>query len=48
VYFCRPVSGEIRGGDDAAEARWFTPAEIAGLSFAFDHAEIVGAHVSAA
>jgi 8-oxo-dGTP diphosphatase len=48
VYFCRPVAGEIRGGDDAAEARWFTPAETAGLSFAFDHAEIVGAHVSAA
>jgi len=48
VYFCRSVGGEIRGGDDAAEARWFAPDEIAGLSFAFDHAEIVGAHVPGA
>jgi 8-oxo-dGTP diphosphatase len=48
VYFCRPVGGEIRGGDDAAEARWFTAAEIAGLSFAFDHGEIVGAHLRGA
>jgi 8-oxo-dGTP diphosphatase len=43
VYFCRPVGGEIRGGDDAAEARWFTAAEVASLAFAFDHAEIVAA-----
>lgn len=48
VYFCRPVGGEIRGGDDAAEARWFSATEAAGLSFAFDHAEIVGAHVRGA
>jgi 8-oxo-dGTP diphosphatase len=48
VYFCRPVSGEIRGGDDAAEARWFTAAEIPSLSFAFDHGEIVGAHLRGA
>lgn len=45
VYFCRPVAGEARGGDDAAEARWFLPDELAALSFAFDHAAIVGAHV---
>lgn len=48
VYFCRPVEGEVRGGDDAVEARWFSAAEAAALSFAFDHAEIVGAHVRAA
>ena len=48
VYFCRPVGGEARGGDDAAEARWFTAAETARLTFAFDHAEIVGAHLPGA
>jgi 8-oxo-dGTP diphosphatase len=48
VYFCRPVGGELRGGDDAAEARWFSAAEAARLSFAFDHAEIVGALVRGA
>ena len=48
VYFCRPLGGELRGGDDAADARWFSAAEAASLSFAFDHAEIVGAHLSVA
>jgi len=48
VYFCRPVGGDVRGGDDAAEARWFDAAEVSHLSFAFDHAEIVGAHVRGA
>ncbi len=37
----RPVSGRVRGGDDAAEARWFAPSELARLPFAFDHGEIV-------
>jgi 8-oxo-dGTP diphosphatase len=48
VYFCRPVGGDLRGGDDAAEARWFDAAEASSLSFAFDHAEIVGVHVRGA
>jgi hypothetical protein len=30
----------VRGGDDAADARWFTPAELLGLDLAFDHSEI--------
>ena len=46
VYRCRAVGGEAKGGDDAAEARWFAPDELARLAFAFDHAEIVGSHVS--
>jgi len=46
VYRCRAVEGEPRGADDAAEARWFAPHELAKLAFAFDHAEIVAAHVS--
>jgi 8-oxo-dGTP diphosphatase len=41
LYAARPVSGRVRGGDDAAEARWFAPAELARLPFAFDHGEIV-------
>lgn len=45
VYRCRAVGGDLRGGDDAAEARWFAPHELATLAFAFDHAEIVAAHV---
>ncbi len=45
VYRCRAVDGEAKGGDDAAEARWFSPDEIVNLPFAFDHAEIVSFHV---
>lgn len=41
LYACRPLSGSAEGGDDAAEARWFTPAEIRTLPFAFDHGKIV-------
>lgn len=31
----------IKGGDDAAEARWFAVDEIADLQLAFDHAQII-------
>ena len=31
----------IKGGDDAAEARWFSIDEISGLKLAFDHAQII-------
>jgi 8-oxo-dGTP diphosphatase len=39
VYLCRVVSGEVVGGDDAAEARWF--ADLAGVPLAFDHADVL-------
>ncbi len=41
LYEARPVRGTAKGGDDAAEARWFTPRELARLDFAFDHREII-------
>jgi 8-oxo-dGTP diphosphatase len=41
VYRCRLLGGTAKGGDDAAEARWFTPAQIAGLPLAFDHREVL-------
>ena len=41
LYEGRPVGGKAQGGDDAAEARWFTPRELKKLSFAFDHAKII-------
>jgi 8-oxo-dGTP diphosphatase len=44
AYRCRPRgAGEVRGGDDAAEARWHSRKEIAETNFAFDHGEIVRA-----
>lgn len=42
LYKARPVRGSIRGGDDAADARWFTPRQLQKLQFAFDHRQIVG------
>ncbi len=39
VYLCRVLSGTLRGGDDAAEARWF--GDLGGVALAFDHAEIL-------
>ena len=41
LYAARPLRGRAVGGDDAADARWFTPAEIRRLRFAFDHRTIV-------
>ena len=41
LYEVRPGKGKAKGGDDAAEARWFTPQELRRLSFAFDHAKII-------
>jgi len=41
VYFCRILGGEALGGDDAEEARWFTPDELERTELAFDHRDIV-------
>ena len=46
LYECRAVAGGARGGDDAAEARWFRPPEIAPLPLAFDHGEIIAEQLS--
>ncbi|MBP1619323.1 MAG: ADP-ribose pyrophosphatase [Acidobacteria bacterium] len=39
VYQCRVAGGRLRGGDDAAAARWF--ADLTGVVLAFDHARIL-------
>jgi 8-oxo-dGTP diphosphatase len=39
VYLCRVERGTLRGGDDAAEAAWFT--DLSGVALAFDHAEVL-------
>ena len=41
LYACRPIRGTAVGGDDAADARWFTPRALRNLRFAFDHRKIV-------
>ncbi len=39
VYLCRVIGGELRGGDDAADARWF--ADLTGMELAFDHRQVL-------
>ncbi len=41
LYAARPLRGEAKGSDDAAEARWFSRRELRGLRFAFDHGTII-------
>jgi 8-oxo-dGTP diphosphatase len=41
LYEATLVGGKAKGGDDAAEAKWFTARELEGVDYAFDHAEIV-------
>jgi 8-oxo-dGTP diphosphatase len=41
LYEARPVRGEAKGGDDAAQARWFSRRELSRLPFAFDHRKII-------
>lgn len=46
LYDATPVGGTARGGDDAADAWWFTREELRGLELAFDHARIVREHLA--
>jgi 8-oxo-dGTP diphosphatase len=41
IYLCRVVGGELSGGDDAAEARWFP--DVHTLELAFDHRQVLAA-----
>jgi 8-oxo-dGTP diphosphatase len=40
-FLCRRISGDFQAADDAAEARWFTRAELGGLELAEDTAEVI-------
>ena len=41
VHEAKVVGGELRAGDDAADAKWFTLDEAMGLDLAFDHNDIL-------
>ncbi len=40
-FLCRRTAGELQAAGDAAEARWFTRAEVRKLSLAEDTAEVI-------
>lgn len=40
-FLCRPVSGEIKAGSDAAEVGWFRREELPALKLAYDANDVV-------
>jgi 8-oxo-dGTP diphosphatase len=40
-FLCRPVSGDLEAGSDAADVRWFTREELPALNLAFDANDVV-------
>ncbi len=41
VFVAQPTKGELKGGDDASEAAWFSLETLDLSSLAFDHSQIV-------
>jgi ADP-ribose pyrophosphatase YjhB (NUDIX family) len=40
-FLCRPVSGDLAAGSDAADVRWFTREELPVLNLAYDANDVV-------
>jgi ADP-ribose pyrophosphatase YjhB (NUDIX family) len=40
-FLCRPASGDLKAGSDAADVRWFTREELPALKLAFDANDVV-------
>ena len=40
-FLCRPVSGDLKAGSDAADVRWFTREELPPLNLAYDANDVV-------
>jgi 8-oxo-dGTP diphosphatase len=40
-FLCRPLSGDLKAGSDAAEVRWFTNEELPALNLAYDANDVV-------
>lgn len=40
-FLCRRVAGEAQAAGDAAEVRWYTPAEVEGLGLAEDTVQVI-------
>ena len=40
-FLCRPVSGDLKAGSDAADVRWFTRDELPALNLAYDANDVV-------
>jgi len=47
-FLCERISAELHAGADAADAKWFTPEEVAMLPLAEDTAEVIRAALTKA
>ncbi len=41
-FLCRPLSGELKAGSDAADARWFAREELPALNLTHDANDVIG------
>jgi len=40
-HLCKVVGGELKAGDDATEAKWFSLTEVKNMELAFDHKQML-------
>ena len=40
-HICKVVGGELKAGDDATDAKWFSLEEVKSMELAFDHKQIL-------
>jgi 8-oxo-dGTP diphosphatase len=40
-FLCRPISGDLKAGSDAADVRWFTRDELPALNLVYDANDVV-------
>ncbi|MFC1754551.1 NUDIX hydrolase [Thermoproteota archaeon] len=40
-HICKVIGGELKAGDDALEAKWFSLEEVKNMELAFDHKQML-------
>lgn len=40
-HFCKVLGGELKAGDDASDAKWFSLEEVRDMELAFDHKQML-------
>ena len=40
-HICKVIGGDLKAGDDALDARWFSLEEVKDMDLAFDHKQML-------